>query len=80
MVQNKPRNKLTRWQVAGFAFEMGYIIALPILIFGLLGKRLDVHFDTDPYIALGGIILAIVTTTLWLKRRLSKIFNSFRNK
>lgn len=75
----KPR-KVTKWTMVALAFELGYIIALPIIILGLFGKYLDARFDSDPYFKLGGVLLAIVTSTLWLSKRFSELFKSFTSK
>jgi hypothetical protein len=67
---------LGKWQVVGLAFELGYIIALPILFFALLGKYLDNLWHTDPWLKIAGVILALASSTVWLVRR----FSDLRNK
>lgn len=67
----KPVNqKLDRWQVAGFAFDLGFVIALPLVVLGLLGKYLDGKMGTEPWLTLSGILVAIVVTVVWLSRKL----------
>jgi hypothetical protein len=62
--------KLDKWAMATLAFEMGYIIALPLVLFGLAGKYLDGRLGTEPWLALAGVLLAIGVTTVWLIRKL----------
>ncbi len=65
------KKTLEKWELVGFAWELGYIIALPILILALSGKWVDKHFHHEfPWVTLIGIGLAIFTTTVWLIRRL----------
>ena len=68
----KPKD-LNKWRIASLALEMGFIIALPLVAFGLLGKWLDAKWDSEPWMALVGILLAIVATTVWLIRRFREL-------
>ena len=64
---------LNKWEVVGFAWELGYIIALPIVAFAFLGKWVDRKMGNEvQWVTLLGIALAIATTTIWLVRRLKK--------
>ena len=54
------------------AFEFGYIIALPLVILGLIGKYLDQKYGSEPWLTLAGIALAIGLTTFWLTRRIKE--------
>jgi F0F1-type ATP synthase assembly protein I len=68
----KPKS-FNKWQVAGLAFELGFIIAIPLVLFGFIGKWLDQKFGTDPWLALASVLLAIVATTVWITRRFREI-------
>ncbi|OGE89717.1 MAG: hypothetical protein A2722_03425 [Candidatus Doudnabacteria bacterium RIFCSPHIGHO2_01_FULL_50_11] len=59
--------------MVGLAWELGYIIALPLLILLLLGKYLDERYGTDPWLKIAGFIIAITATILWLTRRFREI-------
>ena len=63
--------KPNKWALVSIASEMGFIIALPLLLFVLAGKWLDakVH-DTFPWFVLVGLVLAIASTTAWLTKKL----------
>lgn len=54
------------------AFELGFVIALPLIGLGLLGQWLDTKFVTEPLFVLVGILLAIISTTIWLTRRIKE--------
>ena len=70
----KPKD-LNKWRIASLALEMGFIIALPLVAFGLLGKWLDAKWDSEPWMALVGILLAIAATTVWLIRRFRELIS-----
>lgn len=72
----KPNNpKFDKWQMANLAFDMGFIIALPLVAFGLLGKYLDGKLGTEPWLTIAGIFLAIIATTIWLTRKFKTYIN-----
>lgn len=71
-LSQKPNNQLDKWRIVNLGLEMGFIIALPLLVFTLIGKRLDTKFHTTPWLTLAGIILAIASTTAWLTKRLKE--------
>ncbi|MEK7075564.1 MAG: AtpZ/AtpI family protein [Patescibacteria group bacterium] len=62
-------------RVMSVAFELGFIIALPIVLFGLGGKWLDTKYGTGYYIYIG-IPLAIILTSFWMYSR----FKAFIDK
>lgn len=71
--ENGAKKPMDKWSMIGFAWELGYIIAIPIVIFGLVGKWLDSKFHHSfPYLTLIGILLAIISTTYWMIQRLKK--------
>ncbi len=61
-----------------FATEFGFIIALPLIVFGYIGKYLDKRFGTK-YIVLIAVLLAITASTLWISRRLKDILKDLQN-
>ncbi len=50
------------------AFELGFIIALPIVVLALFGKWLDQRQGTHYFVYIG-IILAIISTSITIYRR-----------
>lgn len=61
------------WQALNIAWELGYMIALPLVLFALAGRWIDKHYDTSPWFLLGGMALAILLTTLLLIRKFSRL-------
>lgn len=75
-LNQKPKDlKFDRWGMVNLAFDMGFVIALPLVAFGLLGKYLDARFGTDPWLTITGILIAIISTTIWLTKKLKGYIN-----
>ena len=72
--QPKRPVKLDKRELISLAFELGFIIALPILAFGYAGKWLDLKWGTTPFITLAGILLAIVSTSIWIYKKFKTYF------
>ncbi len=66
-------DRSTLWKSLSLAWQLGYSIALPLVIFGLVGRFLDNTFGTSPWVMLGGIIIAAVTSTVWVVVRATKL-------
>ena len=62
-------------RVMSVAFELGFIIALPIVLLGLGGKWLDTRYGTGYFIYIG-IAIAIILTSTWMYSR----FKAFIDK
>jgi len=61
--------------VLSLAFELGYLITLPIVILALLGRMLDKKMDSSPWFLLVGIIISIVVTTYLVYRKTVSIID-----
>lgn len=61
------------WQALNMAWELGYTITIPLVLFALAGRWADSQFHTKPWLFLGGVIFAIVSTSLLLVRKFSRI-------
>ncbi len=57
------------WQALGFAWTLGYTIAVPLVVLALAGRFLDRRFHTEPWLLLAGIVLSIVISSIALTRR-----------
>lgn len=66
------QKEITKWRMVNLAVEMGFIIALPLVALGFLGKWLDSKYGTEPWLTVAGILVAIVMTTIWLTRRIKE--------
>lgn len=73
--QEKPNDKgFSKSALISLALELGFIIALPVIAFGYLGKWLDGKTGTYPLLTLIGILAAIVSTSIWMYRKFKSYF------
>lgn len=56
----------------GLIGQIGFSTALPLIIFGLLGRYLDKRFETEPIFLLAGIASATVIIYFYLRRIVKK--------
>lgn len=73
------KNRSLYLKTLSFAIEMGFIIALPLVGFAYLGKFLDQRYHTNNKIfLLGGIILALITTSVIFLKRIKDIMKDMQ--
>lgn len=69
------KNK-TMWLALSTVGNLGLAIAVPIAIFGLIGRFLDKHYNTSPWFLLLGIFLALITTSVTLGVKIVKLLKA----
>ena len=65
--------KKTLWMTLSVVGNMGLAIAVPIVIFSLLGRFLDNKYQTSPWFLLTGMIVALVVTSIILGSKIMKL-------
>lgn len=70
--QEQDKKQLLMLTTFSFATEFGFVIALPIIGLGLLGKWLDKHYHVT-YFVLIGVLLALTISVIWIGRRIADI-------
>jgi F0F1-type ATP synthase assembly protein I len=75
---NHPDIKLTpdsskKIKVWSLAFELGYSIAIPIVVFALIGRFIDKYLNTSPIFLLAGIIVSIFVSSFMILRKMKEI-------
>lgn len=63
----------TMQRMVGFATEFGFIIALPVVVFGLGGRWVDGRTHHENFFTILGILLALTMSTVFLGRRINHI-------
>lgn len=61
------------WSALALAWELGYTIAIPIVIFAIGGRFLDKKLGSSPIFLLLGILLALVVSGIGVYRKTIKI-------
>ena len=64
-------------KVVAVAFEMGFIIALPIVALGTLGKHLDDKHHTHWFVYIA-IVVSLAISITWLFQRLSELVRKLK--
>lgn len=59
----------------GFAWELGYTIAVPAILFGVAGGYADKYVGTSPLFLLLGIVLAFVTSAMSVTKKVRLILS-----
>jgi hypothetical protein len=70
--------QITFMKAFGIATEFGFIVAVPLVSLGFLGKYLDQRLDTKAFLLLG-ILLALTSSTLWLYKRIKSLLQDLRS-
>ncbi len=61
------------WSLLPLAFEIGYVIAIPAVLFGFAGAYLDRKYALSPVFVLIGLVLAFSLSAYVVYRRVQKI-------
>lgn len=81
MPPNQKQNKkypIAIPKILGIAFELGFIIALPLILLGFAGKWLDHKYGKNFFVYIG-IMLALISTSIWLWQRFKRIIRDFED-
>ena len=73
MENNKKQNP---WSAVSFAWELGYSISIPLVIFTLGGRFLDRKFETSPWLLLTGLFVSIIITLYIVYQKTMKIIKN----
>lgn len=52
------------WYALSLAWQLGYTIAIPIVVLALVGRMLDKRFGTSPWLLLAGIFVSLFVSTI----------------
>ncbi|MBI2984769.1 MAG: AtpZ/AtpI family protein [Candidatus Kerfeldbacteria bacterium] len=61
------------WQALNLAWELGWMIVVPLVMFGLGGRLADRTLGTSPWLLLSGMAIAVAATTLLLIRKFRRL-------
>ena len=68
--QKDEQNVFNAWALA---WDLGWQIAVPLVVFALLGRFADHYFDTSPWLLVAGVVLAAATSSYIVYRKVSRI-------
>lgn len=65
----KKEEKSGLWQALSLAGQLGYTIAIPLVVLALVGRLLDNKYKTSPWFLLLGILLSLIITSIWIAKK-----------
>ncbi len=74
-MENNNNNEQGSWSAASLAWELGYLIAIPLVVLAIAGKLADKKLGTSPWLLLAGIILAILISSWTVYKKSTEIIN-----
>lgn len=75
-VMSQKAERQALWDALGLAWEMGYTIAIPLVVFALGGRFLDRWIGTAPWLMLIGIGVAIAISSIAISRKVKNVCRS----
>lgn len=75
----KKDQKQDSWSAVGFAWELGYSIAIPLVLFTLGGRLLDKKLGTSPWLLLVGLFISIILTSYFVYHKITTIIKNQEN-
>jgi F0F1-type ATP synthase assembly protein I len=71
--ENKEKDGvLSKSDLIAFAFDLGFAIVIPLVIFALGGRFLDKKFETSPLFLIIGLLISIVFTGISIYKKTKK--------
>lgn len=67
------------WEIIGIAWELGYLIALPLVGFAFLGHLADKAMGSSPLFLLIGVIAAIFISSVLVYRKTMDLLRRTEN-
>lgn len=63
------------WQALSLLGQLGYVIAVPLVILALGGRFIDKKYGTSPWFLIVGMFLALVISTFWVYKKTAEIMS-----
>lgn len=64
------------WSAFGLALELGWSIAIPLVIFAMAGRFADKVLGTTPWLFLVGLLVSIAISVYLIHRKVKNILNN----
>ena len=77
--KDKYHGKNNTWSTLGLALDLGFIIAIPLVVLSLLGRYADKKLATHPWLFLCSILIAL-SISMWLVyNKVSAVLSEFNS-
>lgn len=71
--KRRPRGEFTNMRAIGLAGQIGYVIAIPAVLFGFGGAYLDKYFDISPAFMSVGLLIAFGSSVMAVKKMIDQL-------
>ncbi|MBI3626777.1 AtpZ/AtpI family protein [Candidatus Uhrbacteria bacterium] len=61
------------WLTLKLLGDIGFLVAVPLVIFGLGGRLLDKKLHTAPWLMLAGLVISLIITSISIYKKTSTI-------
>lgn len=78
--ENNKREKSIFFQALSLSWELGYMIAIPLVALALGGRFFDNKYDSSPIFLMAGIVLALLISGILVFRKSKKILEEMSKK
>jgi F0F1-type ATP synthase assembly protein I len=78
-MKNK-ESKDSSWSALGFAWELGYSIIIPLVLFALGGRYLDKKLGTSPWLLISGMVISIVFTSIIVYKKVITVISNINKQ
>lgn len=79
-MDNRSPQRTAVFQALGYAWQFGYTIVVPLVLFGVLGRWLDRKLGTAPWLFLAGVVFSIAISSVALILKALKIMQSIERE
>ncbi|MFH1193472.1 MAG: AtpZ/AtpI family protein [bacterium] len=69
------KKKSDMWQALSLLGQLGYVIAIPLVILALGGRFIDKKYGTSPWFLIAGMFLALIISTFWVYKKTAEIMS-----
>lgn len=67
---DKDKKNANFWPMASLAWELGYLIAVPLVVFTLAGRFLDKKLGSSPWLLLGGVFFSLAVSSYMVYKKI----------
>ena len=71
--ENKRKRGDTDWSLFSLAWDLGWMITIPILLFGVGGAILDRRLHSSPWLLLLGFAISLSLTSFFIYFKITKV-------
>lgn len=73
-MENENKNQ-SSWSAYSLAWELGYSIAVPLVVLALGGRLLDKKLGTAPWLLIAGILFSIIISSYIVYKKTIDVMN-----